>query len=377
MSRIKIQLVDLYKAFNAPGNENAVRAVDHINLDIYSGEFFALLGPSGCGKSTTLRLIAGFEQPTSGDILIDGQSLRDVPAYHRPVNTVFQDYALFPHMTIMNNVMFGLRMEGVPTKEAQKRAQEALELVQLPNIGKRKPSEISGGQQQRVALARALVKRPSVLLLDEPMGALDLKLRRQMQLELKSLQRELGITFIFVTHDQEEAMTMANRIAVMNEGNVLQVGRPDEIYEKPVDRFVAAFVGETNFLQAQPLANKTDGLHVALGGSDVVVKNDDGIQTGNGPITVAVRPERIQLKPHTSASQNGADNGTLDSIQLQGRILDVHYIGTDIRYVVALDDDQKLTVRSQNTDPANNVFLPLNTVVDVAWSTNYMQVLPA
>jgi spermidine/putrescine transport system ATP-binding protein len=366
MSRVKIQLKNLYKAFETVHNESdAVHAVDHINLDIYAGEFFALLGPSGCGKSTTLRLIAGFEQPTSGDILIDGQSVTDLPPYQRPVNTVFQDYALFPHMTILNNVMFGLRMEGVPRKEAQRRASEALELVQLPDVAKRKPNEISGGQQQRVALARALVKKPEVLLLDEPMGALDLKLRRQMQLELKALQRELGITFIFVTHDQEEAMTMANRIAVMNAGQVLQIGRPNVIYEHPVNRFVAAFVGETNFIEAQPVAGD-----VVVGNIPIPMPEKAAPTATDQPITLAIRPERIQLHPiNHGAPTNGGH------VHLKGRILDIHYIGTDIRYIVGLDDDQRLIVRFQNTDPANNDVLSINDVVRVGWNPAYMQIL--
>lgn len=370
MGRLKVQLKNLYKAFPASSSEDTVNAVDHINLDILSGEFFALLGPSGCGKSTTLRLIAGFEQPTSGDILIDGYSVKDAPAYHRPVNTVFQDYALFPHMNILDNVMFGLRMERIPRREAERRAHEALELVQLPNVARRKPGEISGGQQQRVALARALVKRPAVLLLDEPMGALDLKLRRQMQIELKALQRELGITFVFVTHDQEEAMTMANRIAVMNNGKILQVGRPEEIYEHPVNRFVAAFIGETNFLQARPQTAAAGMLEVAVGGTVIPVQPVDGVSTSADNVTLAVRPERIRL--HRPLAHTLNVNG---AVHLRGRVLDVHYIGTDIRYVVGLDDDQKLTVRFQNTDPANVDLLGINDVVDVSWNTAYTQVL--
>jgi spermidine/putrescine transport system ATP-binding protein len=222
--------------------------VNAIDLQIAKGEFFALLGPSGCGKTTTLRMIAGFEQPTEGAVLIRERAMQGVPPFHRPVNTVFQDYALFPHMTVLQNVMFGLQMERVPKKEAQSRAHEALELVRLPNVATRKPSQLSGGQQQRVALARALVKRPAVLLLDEPLGALDLKLRKQMQYELKSIQNEVGITFIYVTHDQEEALTMADRIAVMDGGDVLQVGDPKSIYEHPLTHFVADFIGETNFI---------------------------------------------------------------------------------------------------------------------------------
>src|SRR5215213_1122512 len=232
MAQVGIELKNVTKEFPARGGEAPVRAVDDVSLQIYEGEFFALLGPSGCGKTTTLRMIAGFEEPTSGEIIIRGQAVQGVPPFHRPVNTVFQDYALFPHMTVLQNVMFGLEMEGVPKAEAKKRAIEALEMVRL-NQFDRKPRQLSGGQQQRVALARALVKHPAVLLLDEPLGALDLKLRKAMQYELMSMQSELGITFVYVTHDQEEALTMCDRIAVMDRGKALQVGSPSEIYETP------------------------------------------------------------------------------------------------------------------------------------------------
>ena len=217
MATYDVELVDIVKEF-----DSGLRAVDEVSVQVADGEFFALLGPSGCGKTTTLRLIAGFEQPSAGRVLIRGIAMEGIPAYHRPVNTVFQDYALFPHLTVEQNIMFGLEMEGVNKKEARKRAAESLEMVRLPGVAERKPRQLSGGQQQRVALARALVKKPAVLLLDEPLGALDLKLRKNMQYELKALQRDVGITFIYVTHDQEEAITMADRIAVMNEGKMLQ-----------------------------------------------------------------------------------------------------------------------------------------------------------
>ncbi|MCA9918667.1 MAG: spermidine/putrescine ABC transporter ATP-binding protein, partial [Anaerolineales bacterium] len=224
-------------------------AVHEMVMEIADGEFFSMLGPSGCGKTTTLRMIAGFEQPTSGELYIMGQPVAGIPAYRRPVNTVFQNYALFPHMTVAQNVAFGLEMAKVPKSEIDKRVAEALEQVQMTPMSQRKPTQLSGGQQQRVALARALVNRPKVLLLDEPLGALDLKLRKAMQLELKQIQSEVGITFIYVTHDQEEAMTMSNRIAVMSNGLVQQIGAPREIYEHPHNRFVADFIGETNFLE--------------------------------------------------------------------------------------------------------------------------------
>ncbi|MEM9777547.1 MAG: spermidine/putrescine ABC transporter ATP-binding protein, partial [Chloroflexota bacterium] len=242
---VAVNIENVTKAFGE------VVAVNDISLSITDGEFFSMLGPSGCGKTTTLRLIAGFEQPTMGEISIMGQPVAGIPAYRRPVNTVFQSYALFPHMTVEKNVAFGLEMANVPKNEISRRVQDALELVQMGSFGGRRPNQMSGGQKQRVALARALVNRPRVLLLDEPLGALDLKLRKDMQLELKQIQSEVGITFIYVTHDQEEAITMSDRIAVMDNGIVSQVGTPRDIYEHPANRFVADFIGETNFVEAK------------------------------------------------------------------------------------------------------------------------------
>ncbi|PJF32385.1 MAG: spermidine/putrescine ABC transporter ATP-binding protein [Phototrophicales bacterium] len=342
---IKVELRHVVKEFPAGRYDVPVRAVDDVSLTIYDGEFFAMLGPSGCGKTTTLRMIAGFEKPTSGEILIDGTPMQDMPPFHRPVNTVFQDYALFPHMTILQNVMFGLQMENIPKKEAQRRAEEALELVRLPHVGKRKPREISGGQQQRVALARALVKKPRVLLLDEPLGALDLKLRREMQIELKTMQQQLGITFIFVTHDQEEAMTMANRIAVMNGGRVLQIGRPDEIYENPATRFVADFIGENNFLDGQ--IDHIDGAYarVILGrDTPITARPPHHAPNGDTAVTVAIRPERISLR---DLSDPLADvSPQMNS--LRGQITQVFYIGTDTRYIIHLETGDDLSARIQN-----------------------------
>lgn len=373
MSEIKVRLNNLVKEFPARRGIDAVRAVDAISLKIYDGEFFALLGPSGCGKTTTLRLIAGFEQPTSGEILIDDVPMQGIPAFHRPVNTVFQDYALFPHMNVLKNVMFGLEMARVPKKEARDRAMSALEMVRLPNIANRKPRELSGGQQQRVALARALVNEPSVLLLDEPLGALDLKLRRDMQIELKQMQQELGITFIFVTHDQEEAMSMADRIAVMDRGLVLQVGRPDEIYENPATRFVADFIGETNFIE---------GVLSYRNGSSGQVMVDDHtlIQASMGassaevdqPVTVAIRPERIRLQAMTENAQKVSDDVT----HLRGQIMQAVYIGTDTRYVVRIADGVDLTVRVQNTDQQNVAqIFKLKQMVNVHWTTKNARIL--
>lgn len=371
MSDVKVQLVNTVKEFPGRRGEDAVRAVDSINLTIYDGEFFALLGPSGCGKTTTLRLIAGFEQPTSGDVIIDGEQMAGVPAFHRPVNTVFQDYALFPHMTVMQNVMFGLKMAGIGRREAERRAAEALELVGLPNIRKRRPRELSGGQQQRVALARALVNRPSVLLLDEPLGALDLKLRRRMQIELKAMQAELGITFIFVTHDQEEAMTMANRIAVMDQGHILQIGRPDEIYETPRTRFVADFIGETNFLQGR-LSRTEDRVGVVDIGDDVsipaMMPERHAARAGED-VTVAIRPERIAIR--------GMDAPAIPDdarVMVPGRVAEAYYIGTDTRYVVHVAS-ASLTVRVQNTDYQRGMGFKPQQAVYVLWEKRNARLL--
>ncbi len=248
-------------------------AVDDIDLEIRDGEFFSLLGPSGCGKTTNLRMIAGFEQPTIGEIYIKGQQVAGIPAHRRPVNTVFQSYALFPHMNVAQNVAFGLEMKKVARPEINQRVREALELVQLPHLSDRRPKQLSGGQQQRVALARALVNKPQVLLLDEPLGALDLKLRKAMQLELKQIQVEVGITFIYVTHDQEEALTMSDRIAVMNEGVVQRIGEPRRIYEHPANRFVADFIGETNFVEGRVQEVKALAT-VAIPGARVMARSN-------------------------------------------------------------------------------------------------------
>ena len=250
MSDFAVELRNVVKTFQTPEG-GSVNAVDHVDMQIKNGEFFSLLGSSGCGKTTSLRMMAGFEWPTEGEVYIEGQAQGHKPPFQRPVNTVFQSYALFQHMTVFQNVAFGLEMEKATKSEITARVGKALEMVKLTGMDKRSPRQLSGGQQQRVALARALVKLPSVLLLDEPLGALDLKLRKEMQLELKTLQREVGITFVFVTHDQEEALTMSDRIAVMSHGKVLQVGAPVEIYERPNCKFVADFIGDSNFLEGE------------------------------------------------------------------------------------------------------------------------------
>lgn len=371
MREPSVTLRNLVKEFRDPKMGQVVRAINNISLEIAEGEFFALLGPSGCGKTTTLRTIAGFEQPTSGEVLIRGQAVQGVPPFHRPVNTVFQDYALFPHMTVLQNVMFGLRMAKVPRPEAKRRALEALELVQLPHTAQRKPHQLSGGQRQRIALARALVNRPAVLLLDEPLGALDLKLRKQMQFELKTMQREVGITFVFVTHDQEEALTMADRIAVMNEGNVLQVGRPDEIYESPANHFVADFIGETNFI---------DGVITHIQGDVASLKLDDGrvlpgrlkghpLRVGERA-SIAIRPEKIALCPAAEAPPSG-DGVT----QLSGIVCESYYIGTDTRYRVRAGGGVELIVRRQNVHGGFETMLAAGQEVVLSWRQSDATVL--
>ncbi|MEO8329041.1 MAG: ABC transporter ATP-binding protein [Candidatus Nanopelagicales bacterium] len=293
-------------------------AVDEVDLDIVDGEFLTLLGPSGSGKTTVLRLIAGFETPTSGTVLLSGQDVTRLAPFERDVNTVFQDYALFPHMNVRQNVEYGLRVKGVAKTERRQRALEALASVQLTGFEQRKPAQMSGGQRQRVALARALVNRPRVLLLDEPLGALDLKLREQMQVELKQLQRQVGITFVFVTHDQEEALTMSDRIAVFNAGRIEQVGSPAEVYERPATPFVAGFVGTSNLLQGDA-ARKVLGL--------------DGV--------FSVRPEKIRIATHMESAGDGEHSAA-------GVITDVVYVGASTRFVVDLEAGSTLVAIQQN-----------------------------
>lgn len=327
-----------------------VVAVDNISLQIANGDFFALLGPSGCGKTTTLRMIAGFEVPTSGELYIQGQYMGDTPPFRRNTNMVFQNYALFPHMTVARNVAFGLEMKRVPKAEIQRRVGEALDMVRLSGLGHRRPAQLSGGQQQRVALARALVNRPSVLLLDEPLGALDLKLRKEMQLELKKLQQQVGITFVYVTHDQGEALTMSNRIAVMHAGHVLQIGSPTEIYERPASRFVADFIGESNFLSGQVQGLEKEyvvvlvadqvAVRVAAGPGSVLAER--GLRAEMIPgrtVTLVIRPEKIRLLAEAPA---GAFNCCYC------RMEDSVYVGTETQFRLRLADGSLLVARQQN-----------------------------
>lgn len=360
---IDVELLELTKIF-----ENGVVAVERVSLKIQQGEFFSLLGPSGCGKTTTLRMIAGFEHPTSGEVLIEGRPMGNTPPFRRNVNTVFQNYALFPHMTVYDNVAFGLRMKGIPRDEIARRVREALQLVRLQGFEERYPHQLSGGQQQRVALARALVNRPRVLLLDEPLGALDLKLRKEMQLELKHLQMTVGITFIYVTHDQEEALTMSDRIAVMNAGRVLQVGTPVEIYERPSSRFVADFIGESNFLRGRVTEVGSGEVTVVLdGGFPLSVRCDQPPACGT-EVTVAVRPEKIRIAPAEAPEANGL---------VRGRVEEVIYIGTDTFYVVRITDETVVRVRSQNDRNRldGGQLLPVGTPVSLDWAPDAARVL--
>ena len=298
-----------------------VTAVDGIDLEVAAGEFFSLLGPSGCGKTTTLRLIAGFERPTSGEVLLDGTDLSAVPPERRNVNTVFQSYALFPHLTVSDNVAFGLRYQKVSRGERGRRVQEALELVELGELGKRRPHQLSGGQQQRVALARALILRPALLLLDEPLGALDAKIRRQLRLELKSLQEEVGTTFIFVTHDQEEALSMSDRIAVMNRGRIDQIGTPREVYESPGTLFVADFLGVANTMTVEVLDAAGAGCRVRVG--EFVLEAGCGDLDARGEVTVVVRPERLEVRDADAESKPNCVPGMVDRTVFVGSNLQV------------------------------------------------------
>lgn len=324
MSGLMVKLQHLVKQF---GTQTVVQ---DLSLDIEKGEFLTLLGPSGCGKTTTLRMIAGFEQPTSGEIMLDGQYVQHLAAYQRDVNTVFQSYALFPHLNAYDNVAFGLRVKKVPKQEIERRVRDALRLVQLEEYARRKPEQLSGGQRQRIAIARALVNNPKVLLLDEPLGALDQKLRKQMQVELKHLQKQLGITFVFVTHDQEEALTMSDRIGVMNKGYLEQVGTPAEIYERPSTRFVAEFIGETNLLNGK--VRSRDHRHMLIECEGMQVKAPAAAIAENEAVTVAIRPEKsvLSLEPARDA----------ELVQIKGRLTERIYCGGSTRTVVTLHNGQ-------------------------------------
>ena len=337
-------------------------AVDDLTLEIYEGEFFSLLGPSGCGKTTTLRMIAGFEEPTEGGISVAGEPVRGVPPYRRPVNTVFQSYAIFPHLNVFDNVAFGLRRAGVKDEELRRRVTDACAMVQLEGFEKRKPGALSGGQQQRVALARALVNRPKVLLLDEPLGALDLKLRKEMQLELKSLQHEVGITFVYVTHDQEEALTMSDRIAVMNEGRVQQVADPTTLYELPRNRFVANFIGQTNVFSGT--LDSINGERVILrtrGGTTIeaVTREENGLEVG-AEAHATVRPEKVRV------------GGSGDNV-LSAEIRQIVYLGVSTQYIAELPEGGTLVLYKQNVHDVEGP--AIGDEVSVAWDAQNCLVL--
>src|SRR5882757_7066929 len=340
-----IELVGLVKSFTSHGE--VVQAVKGVDMKIAEGEFFSMLGPSGCGKTTTMRMIAGFDEPTEGEIFLQGKNVVGVPPNKRDVNMVFQSYALFPHMSVLENVAFGLRRKGVSKADAARRAGEMLEIVDLKGREKRRPRELSGGQQQRVALARALVNRPRALLLDEPLAALDLKLRQAMQVELKRIQREVGINFVFVTHDQGEALTMSDRIAVMSNGVVEQLGTAREIYERPATKFVASFIGTSN-LFAGTVREVSEGTAVITAGADerILVPVQGGQCTAGGELELTVRPEKMRIStapPHDS------------DCAVRGVVLEVVYLGTSTNYNVKTSTGADVTVFTQNATSADDV----------------------
>jgi len=323
------------------------RAVDNVSIDIVKGEIFALLGSSGCGKTTLLRMLAGFETPTSGSITLEGQDLAGLPSYARPMNMMFQSYALFPHLSVADNIAFGLRRDGLPAAEVAARVDAMLKLVQLGAFAKRKPHQLSGGQQQRVALARSLAKKPRLLLLDEPLGALDKKLRDHMQLEIKRIHRDTGATIVYVTHDQEEAMTMASRIAVMSEGRFLQVGAPAEIYETPTSRFVADFIGNVNLMDGTLVED--EAAHVVVDCGDLKHWVGHGITGTLGmPVTVALRPEKIRVGAEPPEPEPGAPPGEFNRVR--GTVKDMAYFGSFTVYHLQLASGRILKISQGNTE---------------------------
>jgi len=361
--RGEIELLNVRKQYGT------VAAVDGVSLAVDAGSFFSLLGPSGCGKTTTLRMIAGFVHPDDGDVLIDGRTVLGQPPHVRDVNMVFQQYALFPHMDVFGNIAFGLLMKRVAREEIARRVDTMLELVRLVGYGTRRPSELSGGEQQRVALARALVNRPSILLLDEPLAALDQKLRKQMQQELKSLQHEVGITFLYVTHDQEEAMVLSDRIAVMHQGTVQQVGTPEDVYERPRNRFVADFIGISNLLSGRIVEKHASGVQVVVPSAagelpplEIWARPSEGHAVGDD-VTVSVRPERIRL----------SDGVGSESPSRLGTVIDRAYLGTDVQYRVRLDGGMVLTAAYLNREGTPRV--DPGSRIRVDWSADDVRVL--
>jgi len=355
VDEIDVRLAGVVKRFGG------MVAVNGIDLQIVRGAFFSLLGPSGCGKTTTLRMLGGFEEPDEGTIELGGNDVTGIPPHRRNVNTVFQSYALFPHLDVFENVAYGLRRRRVGKPQIDEHVREMLRLVDLPGLERRRPGQLSGGQQQRVALARALVNHPQVLLLDEPLGALDLKLRKQMQLELKRIQREVGITFVYVTHDQEEAMTMSDRIAVMRSGNIEQVGPPEEVYEHPATEFVAGFLGASNLLRGTVNRRENDRVVVTLASGERVVA-PAGLEpsTPGGAIRVGVRPEKIRIAPGSAASEDGRN-------AISGVLREATYVGVSHQYAVETRSGETVTVYAQNLGAAGEYAPAAGEDVVLSW----------
>ena len=356
---IAVSIREVSKKFGS--DKDQVTALDNVSVEIGENEFFTLLGPSGCGKTTLLRLVAGFDHPSNGSILLNEREISHLPPYRRPVNTVFQNYALFPHMTVAENIGFGLMMQDKAPGEVEDTVSKMLYLVQMESLRNRHIHQISGGQQQRVALARALAPRPEVLLLDEPLSALDYKLRKEMQLELKRLQHETGITFVFVTHDQEEALTMSDRIAVMNKGKILQIGTPDDIYTRPAERFVADFIGDTNFLSAE-LLESGDGRSVLKLPSGKRIESNQECPNVSGKVNIAIRPEQAIL------------TSDADDADLRGTITNSVYSGTDTHYHISLVADQVFVARIQNSD-SNSQALEVGHTIGIKLRPSSVQIL--
>ncbi len=349
-----LELIDVRKDF--PG----FTALDDMDLKIPAGEFFALLGPSGCGKTTTLRIVAGLETPTAGQVLIGGKDITATKPHERPVNTVFQSYALFPHMTILDNVAFGLRQRKI--EDPMAKAQAALDLVELGHIGARRPQQLSGGQQQRVALARALVNRPALLLLDEPLGALDLKLRRQMQIELKAIQMEVGLTFLHVTHDQEEAMDMADTVAVMNKGRIEQMGAPEALYDRPKTAFVSRFLGQSDLFIGKVVESNANSVSIEVGGSKITVDKRRA-EKHEGTIAIGVRPEKATF--HEEKPNLGADHVLIGP----GEIIDIRFTGVSNQYLIDIPNIGEITVFAQNV--GKSPVVELGAQVWVSWKVEH------
>ncbi len=358
-ARPHLQLTDIVKTFGS------VRAVDGVSLDIFSGEFFALLGPSGCGKTTLLRMLAGFDTPDSGQILLDGEDLTEIPPHERPVNMMFQSYALFPHMNVDDNIAFGLQMERMPKREIKARVEEMLTLVRLENLARRKPDQLSGGQKQRVALARALAKKPKLLLLDEPMGALDRKLRETTQFELVNIQETLGLTFVIVTHDQEEAMTVSTRLAVMRDGQIAQLGEPHQVYEAPNSRYVAEFIGDVNILEGSVEDTGSGMIRLADGG---MAQLGGAYEIASGAVALALRPEKIAIERLADASALGPN-------ALDGEVEDIAYLGDMSVYNVRLDSGALVRVARTNRFRAFEEPISWEDRVRLTWDGSALVVL--